>query len=191
MGKLTACIYWNIYQCNPEKARFKPCAYHMEYNATHIWGVLCQKQLSRARTINYIPQYKWDVITHPCSWPLLLAQHFWFGLMSTFCTLFALIIYRYPNIGDHSQVKHISGIRPETWYEYAFRDTWFLLKIYSTVLRITWCCKCLDICEQELILNKWGGWPFVSRQYFTGILYMKFDPRYDFCVMRISSHAII
>ena len=40
----------------------------------HI-SVLCQKQVWRAGTSNYIPQILWDVIT--CSWPsyLLLAQH--------------------------------------------------------------------------------------------------------------------
>ena len=31
-------------------------------------GVLCQKQLSRAGTSNYIPQLLWDVITCPCPW---------------------------------------------------------------------------------------------------------------------------
>ena len=39
------------------------------------WGVLCQKQVSRAGTSNYIPQILWDVITCPCPWYLLLAQH--------------------------------------------------------------------------------------------------------------------
>ena len=40
-----------------------------------IWVVLSQKQVSRAGTSNYIPQYLWDVITCPCPWYLLLAQH--------------------------------------------------------------------------------------------------------------------
>ena len=35
-----------------------------------IWGVLCQKQVSRALTSNYIPHYLWDVITCPCPWYL-------------------------------------------------------------------------------------------------------------------------
>ena len=39
------------------------------------WGVLRQKQVSRAGTSNYIPQYLWDVITCPCPWYLFLAQH--------------------------------------------------------------------------------------------------------------------
>ena len=33
-----------------------------------IWGMLCQKQISRARTSNCIPQIMWDVITCPCHW---------------------------------------------------------------------------------------------------------------------------
>ena len=47
--------------------------------STHITpsirGVLCQKQLARAWTSNYIPQYLWDVIIFPCPWYLLLIQH--------------------------------------------------------------------------------------------------------------------
>ena len=40
-----------------------------------ISGVLCQKQVSRAGTSNYIPQILWDVITCPCPWYLLLVKH--------------------------------------------------------------------------------------------------------------------
>ena len=40
-----------------------------------IWEVLWQKQVSRARTCNYIPQYLWGVITCPCPWTPLLTQH--------------------------------------------------------------------------------------------------------------------
>ena len=36
---------------------------------------MTQKQVSRARTSNDIPQYLWDVITCPCPRNLLLAQH--------------------------------------------------------------------------------------------------------------------
>ena len=38
-------------------------------------GVLCQKQVSRAGTSNYIPGILWDVITCPCPWYLLLAEY--------------------------------------------------------------------------------------------------------------------
>ena len=38
-----------------------------------ISGVLFQKQVSRAGTSNYIPQYLWDMITCPCPWYLFLA----------------------------------------------------------------------------------------------------------------------
>ena len=44
--------YWICYACN--------------------WGMMCQKQGSRAGTSNYILQYLWDVITCPCPWYLLL-----------------------------------------------------------------------------------------------------------------------
>ena len=38
------------------------------------WGVLCQKQVSRAGTSNYIPQILWDVVTCSCPWYLLLGH---------------------------------------------------------------------------------------------------------------------
>ena len=36
--------------------------------------LVCQKQVSRAGTSNYIPQILWDVITCPCLWYLLLTH---------------------------------------------------------------------------------------------------------------------
>ena len=44
---------------------------HISYHS----GMLCQKQVSRAGTSNYIPHMLWDLITCPCPWCLLLAQH--------------------------------------------------------------------------------------------------------------------
>ena len=38
-----------------------------------IWGLVCRKQMRRAGTSNYTPQYLWGVITWPCTWYLLLA----------------------------------------------------------------------------------------------------------------------
>ena len=40
----------------------------------NIWGTVGQKQMSRARTSNYIPLYPWDVITCPRHWYLLLTH---------------------------------------------------------------------------------------------------------------------
>ena len=45
------------------------------YIYIYISGLLCQKQVSRAGTSNYIPQFLWDVITRPWPWYLLLAQY--------------------------------------------------------------------------------------------------------------------
>ena len=69
--------YFSIFPCTPHhecicctKHYLNQCSrYHV------IWRVLCQKQGSRAGTSNYIPQFLWDVITCPCPWYLLLAQH--------------------------------------------------------------------------------------------------------------------
>ena len=41
------------------------------------WEVLCQKQVSRPGTSNYIPQYLWDVIACSCPWYPLLVQYTW------------------------------------------------------------------------------------------------------------------
>ena len=42
---------------------------------THQYVCLWQKQVSRGGASNYISQILWDVITCPCPWYLLLAQH--------------------------------------------------------------------------------------------------------------------
>ena len=60
--------------------------------------MLCQKQLSRAGISNYIPQYQWDVITYPCPWYLLLAQHSSYHVqyilrnMNTICALLCFVV---------------------------------------------------------------------------------------------------
>ena len=41
---------------------------------TTNYGLVCQKQVSRAGTSNYIPQYLWDVITCPCPWYFILVH---------------------------------------------------------------------------------------------------------------------
>ena len=41
---------------------------------THTGGLLCQQQISRTGTSNYIPQILWDVITCPFPWYLHLAH---------------------------------------------------------------------------------------------------------------------
>ena len=38
------------------------------------WGLLCQNQISRTGTCNYIPRNLWDVMTWPCPCNLLLAH---------------------------------------------------------------------------------------------------------------------
>ena len=54
-----------------------------------IARVLCQKQISRSGTSNYIPQILWDVITCPCPWYLLLSQHSSYRVIheTTVCTV--------------------------------------------------------------------------------------------------------
>ena len=64
LGHLMSCIDWNA-------------EFFISKHETDIYfsGLLCQKQVSRARTSNYIPQFLWDVITCPWPWYLLLAQY--------------------------------------------------------------------------------------------------------------------
>ena len=47
---------------------------HLYKHVIEVWGVLSQKQVSRAGKSNYIPHELWDVITCPWPWYLLLAQ---------------------------------------------------------------------------------------------------------------------
>ena len=46
--------------------QYSPCCFIRCWVWTSYKWVLCQKQLARAGTRNYIPQYLWDVITCPC-----------------------------------------------------------------------------------------------------------------------------
>ena len=47
---------------------------HLSCSNPSICGLVCQKQVSRTVTSNYIPQILWDVITFPCPWYLHLTQ---------------------------------------------------------------------------------------------------------------------
>ena len=49
--------------------------YHQQ--ALLMWSVVPQARI-KARKNKYIPQYLWDVVTSPCPWYLVLAQHSWF-----------------------------------------------------------------------------------------------------------------
>ena len=57
---------------------------HLYIKSRHSWEVLYQKQVSRAGTNNYIPQYLWDVISCPCPWCLLLAQDSWVAIYQNY-----------------------------------------------------------------------------------------------------------
>ena len=54
------------------------CSLYNEVTASRAYGnqgVLCQKQVSRAGTSNYIPLILWDVITCACPWYLILLHN--------------------------------------------------------------------------------------------------------------------
>ena len=52
-----------------------------------LYRVLCQKQVSRAGTINYIPQVLWGGMTCPCPW-YLYTSHMFYGCHShTVCNI--------------------------------------------------------------------------------------------------------
>ena len=46
----------------------------LNFGFTMKWGLVCQKQVSRVWTSDYIPQYIWDVITCPRPWYQLLTH---------------------------------------------------------------------------------------------------------------------
>ena len=56
------------YKCNIFSHWLRPCSAIYREQALNLYVVLCQKQVSRAGTSNYIPQKLWDVITCPCAW---------------------------------------------------------------------------------------------------------------------------
>ena len=58
-----------------------------------ISGVLCQKQVSRAGTSNYIIPYLWDVITCPCPWYLLLTQNSKYVVHPMICAHFSYLCF--------------------------------------------------------------------------------------------------
>ena len=85
-------------------------------NGLHNWGVLCQKQVSRTGTSNYIPQTLWYVITSPCCWYLLLAQH-----------IIILRIYSYhiEGLTTFSQFKSLSARANTALSTQGLHGAWF------------------------------------------------------------------
>ena len=71
----TSCAVQVIYSRIYIASRYQNLPQH---GPDHI-RVLCQEQVSRAGTSNYIPQYLWDIITCPYPQYLLLVQHSWYG----------------------------------------------------------------------------------------------------------------
>ena len=70
---------------------------------TDISGVLYQKQVSRARVSDYIPQILCDVITCPCHWYLLLAQYSSYDMMAFYVM----------NVGKRARCEHYK--QSDTW----------------------------------------------------------------------------
>ena len=96
------------------------------YTSTNIiWGVLCQKQISRARTSNYIPQKLWDVITCPCPWYLLLAQHS--------CNPNGWNSFDYGDVIISAMASQITGVSIETFVQAQMKKT--------SKLRVTGLCE--------------------------------------------------
>ena len=74
--------------------------------ACSIWGPVCQKQVSRAGSSNYIPQILWDVITCPYPWYLLLAHKSSYNIsLSTIAPLYS------PEMSKHSVLHKTCGYR--------------------------------------------------------------------------------
>ena len=79
------------------------------------WGLECQKEVSRAGTSNYIPQYLWDVITSPCPGYFLLAHKYtnasWIrdSNRSVRHVLFACVKWMYQQIAVLHMLWHIKN----------------------------------------------------------------------------------
>ena len=63
------CVWINRWINNRE-------AWWFETPSRSLWSHCYEKRVSGTGTSNYILQYLWDVITCPCPWDLLLAQHY-------------------------------------------------------------------------------------------------------------------
>ena len=76
-------------------------------NSVRQMRVLCQKQLSRAGTSNYMPHIVWGVIT--CAYPLYLlrAQHSWNMHMIRVLLCFVVVSYR-PDLPYPSGLPNVS-----------------------------------------------------------------------------------
>ena len=79
-----------------------------------VWGVLCQKQVSRGGTSNYITKYMWDVITFPCSWVLSLVKHPWI------MTLAGIYMIQFPS--KPSTTFELQGFLIGMTLDYAFSN---------------------------------------------------------------------
>ena len=67
--------FWRWLQIS-RRRRYPNRNYNAVYNLSYyIWGVWCQRHLSRAGTSNYIPQYLWDVIMFHSPSYMLLTRH--------------------------------------------------------------------------------------------------------------------
>ena len=94
--------------------------------AIQIWGLVCQRQVSRAGTSNYIPQILWDVITCPCPWYLLLTHK---------SILWGVVIYPCP---WHLLLTHKSIL----WGVVIYPCPWYLLLTYKSMLWDVIRCPC-------------------------------------------------
>ena len=84
---------------------------------SHNWGVLWQKQVSRAGTINYILQTLWDVITCPCPW-CFLCRNIPQSLVDHFDVFTKLYIYIYQNYSPSKLTRcSIENLKPRIWYQ--------------------------------------------------------------------------
>ena len=120
---------------------------------------LCQKQVSRARISNSIPQCLWDVITCPCLWFLLLAQHSWFkhvliSVSTRDPCLWALfnqshwdaVLWHQMSFPEKTTLHHYLGdifIHTSLFHstDLDVNDAWSPTR---TSAEQTWCCSFLD-----------------------------------------------
>ena len=76
------------------------------------WRFVCQTQLSRAVTSNYIPRVLWDAITCHCPWCLLLAHTC--SIMNTAHDLLFFVVVSCRAVG-FIQISHVYFTEIGTW----------------------------------------------------------------------------
>ena len=150
-------------------------------DVTYSLRVLCQKQVSRAGTSNYIPQIARSVITCPYPWYLLLAQHY-----------LERMIWSWWNIVQQNVSMHgIDTFCYTTFhYDHIIRFDKSVLLIYHCSSFAQWGSNCWDIRHFDVVFFNESAtllWVVIHNLWYKQIL----TPTTWVFILNPLSHVII